>query len=254
MVGAGETIGDRIAAIRAGETEVAFASKVGVHKNTLRRYEANDRDPDADFLLALTRLGYNTNWILTGKGPKWLPPDLVDPQDLMVRDVLGGDQAAARERSSKSARPQVIEPPAVYGPDTNLVMVPHLGIEAGAGAGRYQVSEELGEFAFRLDWLRKRGISPRNAGVATVRGPSMEDKLFDGDLVLIDRGDTTPRGGLCYVVRQGDEIIVKYLVRLPDGRIQATSENSGSFPPFTIELGVNIEIIGRVKADMHEWE
>lgn len=254
MVGSGATIGDRIAEIRDGETEASFASKHGVHKNTLRRYEANDRDPDKDFLLSLTRTGYNANWILTGKGPKWLPPDLVDPQDLMVRDVLGDDPAAAQARLAKSARPQVVEPPAVYGPETNLVMVPHLGIEAGAGAGRYQVSEELGEFAFRLDWLRKRGISPRNAGVATVRGPSMEDKLFDGDLVLLDRGDRDPRSGMCYVIRQGDEIIVKYLSRLPDGSIQATSENSGSFPPFIIEVGVNIEIIGRVKADMHEWE
>jgi phage repressor protein C with HTH and peptisase S24 domain len=154
--------------------------------------------------------------------------------------------------ASRSEQLRIAEAAAKY--DASLVMGPHLGIEAGAGAGRYLVGEEAGEFAFREDWLRRKGINPKNAGLATVRGDSMKETLHDGDLMLVDRGDREIRSGRCYVLRQGDEIIVKYLSRLPNGRIQATSENAGAFPPFLIELGVNIEIIGRVRADTHEWD
>lgn len=41
---------------------------MGVHKNTLGRYERGETSVNGDFLKALAGAGYNTNWILTGKG------------------------------------------------------------------------------------------------------------------------------------------------------------------------------------------
>lgn len=71
------SIGDRIREKRKalGLTIGEFASKVGVHRNTQARYEAGNRSPDGDYLLALSVVGIDVQDILTGesKPPNWIP-------------------------------------------------------------------------------------------------------------------------------------------------------------------------------------
>lgn len=63
---------ERLVQIRGGRSQVEFAKDVGLHKNTVARYEAGEREPDGDYLKRLMALGYNANWILTGDGPQRL--------------------------------------------------------------------------------------------------------------------------------------------------------------------------------------
>lgn len=67
-------VGSRLATIRGRESQAAFAARLGVHKNTLGKYERGEREIGAEALLALVRMGWNANWVLTGEGQPRLYP------------------------------------------------------------------------------------------------------------------------------------------------------------------------------------
>lgn len=50
--------------------------------------------------------------------------------------------------------------------------------------------------------------------VIEVRGDSMEPGLTADDLILIDRAQTQPADGNTYVVRLGEELVVKNMQRI----------------------------------------
>ena len=61
-----DSIGARIASVRGSSTQMEFAKRYGIHKNTLARYERNERSPDAEFLSALASAGHDPYWLLLG--------------------------------------------------------------------------------------------------------------------------------------------------------------------------------------------
>lgn len=82
----------------------------------------------------------------------------------------------------------------------------------------------------------------------------MDGVLSHGDRVLVDLNDTRPQSGFVYVLRQGDELLVKYCQLLPDGVLRVSSANK-QFESYDVDLNRNpgIAIVGRVVASMHEW-
>ena len=61
------TIGSRIAQVRASLTQGKFADSLGIHKNTLIRYEKGERLPDSSLLLRICeRYNVDPGWLLTG--------------------------------------------------------------------------------------------------------------------------------------------------------------------------------------------
>ncbi|MBB2485384.1 helix-turn-helix domain-containing protein [Mitsuaria sp. WAJ17] len=113
---------------------------------------------------------------------------------------------------------------------------------------------EASGLCFGKDWLEARQLSAPQLSVVTVRGSSMESVLFDGDQVLVDQQDRRPRSGFVYVLRQGEELLVKYCQMLPGGILRVTSANP-SFAAYDVDLAhtTELEVIGRVVASLHEW-
>ena len=95
---------------------------------------------------------------------------------------------------------------------SEFALIPRLSVRAAAGAGavNYEV-EELPDamLAFRLEWLRQRGIDPRNAAVITAYGDSMEPTIRHGDALLVNTAINQPRAEGIYVVRVEDMLLVK---------------------------------------------
>jgi transcriptional regulator with XRE-family HTH domain len=61
-------IGARITQVRARITQGKFADSLGIHKNTLIRYEKEERLPDSEFLTRIYELyGVDPTWLLTGE-------------------------------------------------------------------------------------------------------------------------------------------------------------------------------------------
>lgn len=64
-----EAAGNRIAELRGSMTQAEFATRLGVDRKTVVRWEAGERLPDGASLLALmTEFGADVNYILTGQG------------------------------------------------------------------------------------------------------------------------------------------------------------------------------------------
>ncbi len=56
--------------------------------------------------------------------------------------------------------------------------------------------------AFRREWLQKKAVtSKNNLRVVSVHGDSMQNFLMDGDIVLIDTGQTSIKDGSVYALR-----------------------------------------------------
>lgn len=140
--------------------------------------------------------------------------------------------------------------------DQEFVPIQRYGVSASAGGGSLVESEDgTGFYAFNRRWLTRRGLNPTALSVISVTGDSMRPELIDGDLVLLDRGQTELMDGRTFVVRFDDELFIKKLQKAPPRQLHLISVNA-SYPPITVDLDKDadtIQIIGRVVASMHEW-
>lgn len=69
-------IGQRIKKVRKelGLTQEEFANKLGLHRNTIKKYENGESIPSTKFLKLLEyEFGINPRWILKGEGEMFLP-------------------------------------------------------------------------------------------------------------------------------------------------------------------------------------
>lgn len=211
------TIGERIALIRGDMSQSAFAKKIGVvHKNTIGNYERGDRTPDAQFLSALVKTGIDANWLLTGEGS-------------MMADADDGDKS------------------------DEFAYVTRWNIEVSAGHGSADPLQEikLEDVAFRKDWLRKQGLSPKELAIFTARGDSMEPAIEHNDMLLIKvfqtwRQENAPEEGI-YIIRLDGHLHAKRLQSDGRGGILVKSDNRAYD---TIHLShddlKNVDIVGRV--------
>lgn len=116
---------------------------------------------------------------------------------------------------------------------------------------------DVSYYAFNVQWIKRRHLDQKMLNVIEVRGDSMEPKLAAGDLILIDRAQTEPTDGNTYVVRLGEELVVKNMQRIDRETISLISNNT-IYPPRqvrAVDIGPTeeVDIVGRVVASMHEW-
>jgi phage repressor protein C with HTH and peptisase S24 domain len=139
--------------------------------------------------------------------------------------------------------------------DDEFVVIPHFEVTASAGNGAVNsVEVSHGGLSFSKKWLTSKGLSPKSLRVIDVVGDSMQPRLSDGDKVLVDTTEKTPKSGRAYVLLQGDELLVKFCQLLPDGILRVSSANP-EYPTYDIDLSrtAEVSIVGRVRASTHEW-
>lgn len=132
--------------------------------------------------------------------------DIRDDFDVLVHQrLLVNDQRAA-----------YVEPQAE-------IPIYDAAVSAGNGAANAD-TKKLGTLLFRPSSLARRGISIANASAVYVKGDSMLPRLRDGDTVVYDKSDATPRDGRVYVITWNGDDYVKRL-RFYDGRWWISSDN-----------------------------
>lgn len=211
-------IGDRLRAERQRIelTQTELAEKAGVSKTSQVNYESGMRAPDALYLHAVGEVGIDVLYVVTGA-------------------KQSGDA-----------------------PADHFVVITQLAVLASAGNGFVNdpSAEEpaVSGLCFSRAWLTRRSLAPRNLRVIQVRGASMQPVLSHGDQVLVDQSDTHPKSGFVYVLRQGDELLVKYCQLLPGGILRVSSANP-AFESYDVDLSkaADVSVIGRVVASMHDW-
>jgi phage repressor protein C with HTH and peptisase S24 domain len=154
------------------------------------------------------------------------PRVLAERDRRLLADVLGVDEAALGGES----------PPAGF-------RVPRLDVAASAGPGAFVDTEvTIGTETLAPGLAAALGLREGRAGVIRVRGASMEPALRDGDHLIVDLADRTPRAKpAIYVIRIDDAVMVKRVSRSAAG-LAAVSDNPAAAP---VPDGA-IEVIGRV--------
>ena len=96
----------------------------------------------------------------------------------------------------------------------------HVGIEevdATVGAGSTGSDGAVKtRLKFPHPWLRKHGLRAHLCRIVRVAGEAMEPTIPDGGLILINTEGTEHRDGRIYVLRIGEEVLVRRLIHDPE--------------------------------------
>lgn len=142
-------------------------------------------------------------------------------------------------------------------PPGDYAFIPRLDVRlsAGHGAEQKRLDLQIGldltsekPQAFRADWIRKMKLRPSKLASLTVHGDSMENRLHEGDSVVIDTSQTDVVDGRVYALWYDGGERIKRLYRLPGGGLMIRSDNEAKYPPITlrVEDADSVRIIGRV--------
>ncbi|MEL7555693.1 MAG: S24 family peptidase [bacterium] len=195
--------------------------------NTLRR---NNRLPRADEAMIIAKeLGTSLEYLLTGENAPMKSPNLLANEGVVLRDERGREIPL----------------------NGNLALIPILPQKVAAGKGQELLDEvrEVGLLPFLKRMLR--GATPSKARALEVRGDSMTGiHIFDGDMVVFVPEDI--RGDGIYVLRVGDELIVKRVEFDPISRkLRIMSENPRYPDRVESADGQAVEVVGKVYGWVH---
>jgi phage repressor protein C with HTH and peptisase S24 domain len=119
-------------------------------------------------------------------------------------------------------------------------------LSAGSGSIVPENPEPQGYQLFEHQWLRAVTVSaPHHLALLRVDGESMEETLFDGDWVLIDRNQTNPAREGIYALRVNDVAWVKRLsINVPTQTVVIKSDN----PKWDVKEwpASQVDILGRI--------
>ena len=133
--------------------------------------------------------------------------------------------------SSIPHRPVIAwESPEDLDPST-YVIIPHVEVKFSAGNGRltaYEPSQRDAGSAQLLSWVQKKKVSPKNLMTVDIDGDSMEPRIPNGSVVMLDKSINSLdqiQSGKVYAIRYGNELKIKRLSRRFDGALIIDSDN-----------------------------
>jgi phage repressor protein C with HTH and peptisase S24 domain len=214
-----KTIGQRIRQEREaqGITRPVLAAYAKIGSTTLSDLELGRSRSTTALHKIAERLGLNPNWLETGKGQKHASQSATD-QDWA--DITAYSQAAA--------------------------------LGDGSVPDDYATAHKL---KFKARSLQKKGLFANNLSVFYGSGDSMLPRIHDGDALLFDMADTTPRDGQIYIVRYDGGYFAKRLHQYGDQWFLVSDNTSDPKwrKPVLVDFNNGFEIIGRVRW-IGSWE
>lgn len=134
-------------------------------------------------------------------------------------------------------------------PEDMFALVPRVSVEMAAGNGLVAVEEEgMPPLAFKRSWLTRKNVTSKdNLRIVGVSGDSMSPYLEDGDVVMIDMGQTAVQDGEVYAIRYGHDLRIKRLIKRFDGGLVLRSDNP-RFPEEVIAPAdlEHVQVLGRM--------
>ena len=201
-----------------GFTQADLTRAAGVSKGTTSQWlDGKIQSIKLQYALGIQSLtGFNANWIVTGEG---------------------------RKKLSEAAEEIDLE----NNPDYPAIKKVSIRLSAGiSGFAIDHIYDDSTPIVFKHNWYTSRGYKPENLFALIVSGHSMESGLGDGDTIVINTADTTPKDGEAFAVNYEGELVVKRLVR-NSGEWWLNSDNPDQrrYPPKVCN-GDSCIIIGRV--------
>ncbi|MBI1495370.1 XRE family transcriptional regulator [Halocynthiibacter styelae] len=203
--------------IRLGMNQPDFAEVGGAKKHSQINYEKGKTSPDGDYFAAISEIGADVLYILTGT--KGSEPEYSGRESLGVENNL-----------------------------PYLTYLPEYDISASAGPGAAVASEVIvRDIGFQEGFLHDLGASPKHCSIIRASGDSMEPTIPDGSLLVVDHSQAYINGGGIYVLGVADDLLVKRARKRIDNTIDLISDNQ-IYPPETIapDRMEDLRVVGRV--------
>ncbi|MEO5349783.1 MAG: helix-turn-helix transcriptional regulator [Magnetococcus sp. YQC-3] len=228
----GVSIADRLQSLAGNMTGVILASFCGVSVGSISKY-LKGGTPDVENSIKIARaFNVTLDWLLTGQPPKTWNKSHLQPKPAPQPET---------QQPKPSQHEDLLE---------KYVFIPGYSmVSAAAGSGYINDSEVADEmYAFRREWaVSDAGIDPERAAIIRVDGDSMEPTLSRGDVILIDRRDTSFSRDAIYVFHWDDGLFVKRIQRANNNCFDVISDNpvydKKTLAPVDLE---NLRVIGRV--------
>ena len=121
-------------------------------------------------------------------------------------------------------------------------------VDTSAGAGAVVNDETVtGHMKFPYRWLRNRGMRPAACRIIRVTGDSMEPTLPNGCAILVYLGSRGRQDGKVFVIRIGDDLVVKRTILDPEKGWLLVSDSPNKNTWVTRPWPEEADIIGEVR-------
>ncbi|MDG2319440.1 MAG: S24 family peptidase [Rhodospirillaceae bacterium] len=239
------TLGARVRQCRLALSwsQTDLASRIGVKQQSIDQLESGKvRWPRYIVELSET-LNVPLDWLRHGKGRVHLSRPTTSRDDMSpawafepeINMVAGDDGGKAYFE--------------LNGQSFALVPVYDARASAGPGALNADTPQPLYHNVFRQDQLKTLTASQADQlAVIRIADDSMWDTLQDGDFILVDRAITRCNRDGLYVLRysDGDELVVKRLIRQPSSELLTVKSDNPNYPCQTSVQDDGLFIEGRV--------
>lgn len=199
----GETLGQRIRELRGSRSRKTYARVLGISVPTLKRYESDERTPDADFLRALCEEAHI--------GPGWI--------------LWGGEGMSAWQGDGEV--PVLLrqeDAPVWLGVSDQFIRIPYLP-HRHADDGQEAAALPYANAAFSSQWLLRKGLDARHLCLVEALGEGMAPTIPEGSLLLVDGRESDGLVDAPYLVRIGRRLLPKRIQLEWDGGLLLRSDN-----------------------------
>lgn len=120
--------------------------------------------------------------------------------------------------------------------EEDYTLIPQYDANGSCGPGALNGHVEVkGNLAFRKEWLQRMGLNGCKLSVIYAKGDSNYPTIEDGQVMLINHDDTTPRSGKLYLMLLDGELIVKRLSNaVTHWVISSDNQDKRRYPDITL--------------------
>lgn len=205
----------RVMTAAGAATETALAEILGIKQSSISSARKRGNLPPSWIMDIALKTGFSSDWIAFNEG---------EPRRLGHSVSVTGSPV-----------------------EEGFSMVPKVKARLCAETGSLDTSGEIsGHYAFKTDFLTRKG-NPLKMILMDVFGESMQPTIEGGDTVLIDQSQREIIAGRIYAIRLDDDILVKYVEKIP-GRYVLRSSNR-AYSPIEVDFedeSTIVKVIGRV--------
>lgn len=249
------TIGGRIAkAIElSGKSQRQIALSIGITPQALNKWPKTGNASKEALFKFCELTGINYNWLLTGHGN--MEKTIVQGSSANIEikghpGIVTHSVAEIAEKYGVQPDPNLFNPEPDKPDTTTFVDIPYYeGAELSMGNGAVIHDDEHPgrSLSFQQEWLDSLDLDPSHLVVVKCVGRSMEPRIFDQDVVLINRNIESIEDGAIYALNFAGQARLKRLITRSDGSLIIRSDNKDEFPDEIVEEheADQIKIVGR---------
>ena len=208
-----------------GVSTKQLAEKVGITPQAIQKVKNGGSLGTVNNAKAAKFLGVSSDWLATGAG------EMLDSRHTIpgaLRIIAVNDDL-----------------------NQELSRIRRVSIRACAGISGYEIDQSAENIDsepiyFKTSWLISKGYKDADLIAIKVTGESMEPGIHEGDIIVLNTGNTTLKDGCAYVFNLDGEIVVKRAIRdAGQWWLDSDNPNKARFPRKSCIDG-NCIVIGKV--------